>query len=354
MKILVFNVGSSSVKYKVYRNNLKLLLEGKIDRLKNLDEFTRAFREVTQRVGELEIEKIGHRIVFGGPNLLTPTKINQQIFREIKKHAWVSPIHILPELEILKLSLKKWSSLPQFAVFDSGFFANLPEPAQIFPIPLKFFKKGIKRFGFHGLSHCWALEQAVAQLKSPTAKIISLHLGAGASATAAIGTRPIETSMGLTPLGGLMMQTRPGDLDPGVILALLRQEEMSISELSQLLYKKSGILGIAGFGDFRDLRRAAGIAEDGSENNSSFDEETKKRATLALEMYVWQVRKIVGAYTVLLGGLDCLVFTGAIGYGSPAIRQLICENLQFLPSFKVLTVEPQEELVIAREIASAK
>lgn len=369
---LVFNVGSSSLKFKLFDRRFKVVIADEFDRLKDAADFGEAFQKAGRRVEEsgVAISKIGHRIVFGGTELLQPTRITGGILDTIKKNCWVSPIHILPEIAVAKLALNEWPAIPQYAVFDSGFFAELPEPAQVFPIPLEFFRQGIKKFGFHGISHSYAIRTAIEELKkkdvprSPkggrdrgrqgdlATKIVCLHLGAGSSAVAAIGEQPIDTSMGLTPLGGLMMQTRPGDLDPGVILHLLETKKVTLKKLRKILFEQSGVLGIAGIGDFRDIRALAGIERDGNASSDlPQDEGSKKHATLALEMYIWQVRKIVGGYAAILGGLDALVFTGAIGFGSAVVRDLVCENLRFLGKFKVLAVEPQEELEIAKTIA---
>jgi acetate kinase len=258
---------------------------------------------------------IGHRVVHGGSNLTAHQKLTPQVLAELEASANFAPLHVPVALELIHESQRLFPDAEQFACFDTAFHRTLPESAARFPLPEKFWQSGIRRYGFHGLS-CESVLHALAKNVPP--RLIIAHLGNGASITAVANSHSIDTSMGLTPTGGIIMGTRPGDLDPGLLLHILQSHKEDstyrIYELAKLLDKQSGLLGISGLSsDMRQLREAAA---------------TNPRAKLAIEMFTRTAKKYVAGYVALLGGLDLLVFTGGIGEHDATARAEICEGLQ--------------------------
>lgn len=300
-KILVFNVGSSTLKFSLFENREKTL-EGKYEKLKTNQDYKKSFTEISNELNEkVGFDIIAHRVVHGG-NLKKPVLINKKIKQQIKKFSGFAPLHNPQQLKIINFAEKFHK--PQYAVFDTMFFANLPEVSKIYPIPKELTQKyKIKKYGFHGLSH-----QAVSQgLKGKT---ITCHLGKGASMTAIKNKKPVDTSMGLTPLEGLMMCTRSGDVDPGLITFL----ENKNYNVKKILNESSGLKGISKFADFREVLKTL----------------KNKNSKLAYDMFVYHIIKYIGAYIAVLDGLNNLVFTGAIGENVPKLRRDICEHLDFI------------------------
>lgn len=300
-KILVFNVGSSTLKFSLFENKEKTL-EGRYERLKEPEDYKNAFNEIVNELQKkVGFDLIAHRVVHGG-NVKRAVLINKKVKQQIKKFSKFAPLHNPQQLKIIN-SAEKFKK-PQYAVFDTMFFANLPAVSKIYPIPRELTQKyKIRKYGFHGLSH-----QAVSQgLKG---KIIACHLGKGASMTAIKNGKPLDTSMGLTPLEGLMMCTRSGDIDPGLITFLNKKGYNT----GKILNSKSGLKGISKFADFRDVLKTL----------------KQKNSKLAYDMFVYHIVKYIGAYIAVLDGLDNLVFTGAIGENVPRLRKDICEHLDFV------------------------
>lgn len=307
-KILVFNVGSSTLKFSLFevvkgKRRANKVLFGKYEKLKKRQDYQKAFNEISKELKEkVGFDIIIHRVVHGG-NIKDPARIDNKIKEKIKKFSKFAPLHNSRELMVINMAEK--FKKPQYAVFDTSFFVKLPAVSKIYPIPLELSKKyNIRRYGFHGLSH-----RAVSQgLKGKT---ITCHLGRGASLSAIKNNKPIDTSMGLTPLEGVMMCTRSGSIDPSLVSFL----EKKGHDANKILNLESGLKGISGFSDFRDILK---------------HKNKNKSAKLAYDMFIYQIVKYIGAYAAALDGLNNLVFTGAIGENASTLRQEICEHLDFL------------------------
>jgi acetate kinase len=264
-----------------------------------------------------KIHAIGHRIV-QGMGIHQTSLIDQHLLDHLKSIQMFDPDHLPGEIELIEAFRKQQPQIPQIACFDSAFHANLPQVAQLLPIPRRFEDEGVRRYGFHGLSYAFLLEELIRIAGPQTAnfRIILAHLGNGASITAVRDGKSIDTSMGFTPAGGLPMSTRTGDLDPGVAWYMMQRESLSPAGFNNLVNHQSGLLGISGTGsDMRDLLQK---------------ESSDIRASEAIELFCYQVKKWIGAYSAVLGGLDLLVFSGGIGENAPPIRSRICAGLGYL------------------------
>jgi len=339
--ILILNCGSQSFKYKVFGKNLNLLGE-KVIMIKNQrnyqKEITRELAKVKESYGDVKV--IGHRVVHGGSKFRKLAVITAKTLKEAQKYNKFAPLHNHFNILGIKESIKIFPKSKQAADFDTGFYESLPEEVFTYPLPEKIRNKyGFRKFGFHGISHEYAAEIASEKLKRPfkKLKIISCHLGGGSSITAIKNGKAVETSMGFTPLEGLMMMTRAGDLDSGVVLELARI--FSIKKAAQILNQESGLKGICGCAHMKDVLKKI--------------KQGDKKSKLALRIFTYRIQKYIGSYCAVLGGCDVLVFTGAIGAGSAKIRQMICNNLSVLKTpikTKILAIEPNEELAIAKKI----
>lgn len=329
--ILILNCGSQSIKYKVFNGNLKLVKEKNIS-LIHQRAFHQTLVEELSKIKNLypKIAIIGHRVVHGGKKFRQPTKITPPVLKELAKYNKLAPLHNPFNLLGVKTSLEVFPQTKQVAVFDTGFYRNLPEHASLYPLPEGIRKKyGFERFGFHGISHEYAAKIAARK------RVITCHLGGGSSITAVKNGQAIDTSMGFTPLEGLTMMSRCGDLDPGVVLELAKT--ISPQKTDEILNYESGLKGICGSSDMKELLARV--------------RRNDKKAILALKIFVYRIQKYIGAYFAVLGGCDALVFTGAIGFGSAKIRQMICRGLgNLITKTKILAIESNEELAIAKEI----
>jgi acetate kinase len=277
---------------------------------------------------------VGHRIVHGGPRLVAHQRITRQLIEQLKEAVHFAPVHIPQALKLIAAAESSFPSVPQFACFDDVFHQTMPELATHLPLPQRYYDAGVRRYGFHGLSYESLAHHFGAKLP---ARVIFAHLGNGASLCALRNGKSIDTTMGLTPTGGIPMSTRSGDLDPGVILYLLRTENLNADEVEDLINHKSGLYAYScGESDVRALQDR--VAEKDA------------RATLALEVFATAVRKVIGAYSALLGGIDLLVFTGGIGEHSESVRKAVTQGLEFLglTPDKIQIVPAQEEQQIAR------
>jgi acetate kinase len=334
------NSGSSSLKFGLYRvgsSRTEMLLSGEAESIGAADgKFhardsrgnpllcetgaTRDQREAITRVGKLLAgaktpapSAIGHRIVHGGPKLRTHCLIDDLVLRQLEAATAFAPLHTPSALSVIRFAQEHFPGLPQVACFDTTFHAGIPEIARILPIPKELRSEGIQRYGFHGLSCESIMHQLADGLPDRT---IIAHLGNGASVTAVKGGKSIDTSMGLTPTGGVIMGTRSGDLDPGVLVYLMREKKFDAAMLEQLVDHRSGLLGISGVsGDMRRLREAASSNAD---------------ARLAIRMFCYSVGKQVAAMIVALDGVDMLVFTGGIGENDGEARAAICGGLSWI------------------------
>ncbi len=340
MKILVLNSGSTSIKFKLFiENNLKLDKKGEIS---NVSNHGSAIRQLLRQIGDLsEIKAVGHRFVHGGHDFYEPTEVSDSVFKSLEKYNQLAPLHNPHNLAGVAAMREYLPQVKNFAVFDTGFYRNLPLVSKLYALPMKYFEGGIERFGFHGLSHESAARQACQKEKKifEKSKIISIHLGGGSSITAIFKGQPIETSMGFTPLEGLVMQTRCGDLDPSIVLKLVAEASpdklLALKEVSEILNSNSGLKGLSGFENFLDL--LAALKKDQS-------------ARLAFEIYIHRLKKYLGAYWALLDGVDLIVFTGKIGAGRPITRQKVVSGLSFLKKVPVVAIETNEELLIAQKV----
>lgn len=304
--ILVLNCGSQTIKYKVFDEYLKLIKEGRgFKELKNIN---------------LDIKLVGHRVVHGGDEFREPTVINKQVLKKLQGFNKLAPLHNPYNILGIKTALRIFPKARHVAVFDTGFYKDLPDVARIYPVPGNY-----KRFGFHGISHEYAAREAGGKLFNKL-KIISCHLGGGASIVAIKNGRAIDTSMGFTPMEGLMMMTRSGDVDPGIVIALG-------NKANRILNYESGIKGICGESEMLKVLKRK-----------------DKKAELALDIFTYRIKKYIGAYYAILGGCDLLVFTGAIGAGLSKTREMILKDLNILNKTKIIVVKPNEELAIAKKI----
>jgi acetate kinase len=354
VKILVLNSGSSSQKSRLYELGADLpqsppapLWEGKIEwhgdraalEISNssgktqTEEMSAGTRlQATARLldaltsgdaravsDKSEIAAVGHRIVNGGREYTQPAIITAEVKAAIQRMAVFAPLHNRVELEGIELIDKKFGSIPQVAVFDTAFHSELPDAAAIYPGPYEWMAQGIRRFGFHGINHQYCAERTAQLLgkKLRELKIVTCHLGNGCSLAAIQHGRSIDTTMGFTPLEGLMMGTRSGSVDPGILTYLMREKHLNGQALDDLLNKKSGLLGISGVsGDMREIVAAMKGGND--------------RAKLAFDIFVHRLQTGIGAMIAALGGIDALVFTAGIGEHSPEVRAAACANFGFL------------------------
>ena len=391
MKILVINSGSSSLKYQLFNMETEsVLAKGQIQRIGIEDSFLEyekgSGKEIviekdipTHKVGIKllietllsedhgvlkdmdEVEAIGHRIVHGGEAFAESTVIDNQAIKNLEEVADLAPLHNPPNIMGIKVCKELMPDKPQVGVFDTAFHQSMPKKAYIYALPFEYYKKyGVRRYGFHGTSHSYVAKRAAQMMDQPLSelKIISCHLGNGASVAAIKNGKSIDTSMGLTPLEGLVMGTRCGDIDPAIIPFIMEKEDISASEMDDVLNKESGLLGVSGVSsDSRDVR---GEAAEGN-----------KRAQIAVEIFNYKVKKYIGAYTAAMGGVDAIIFTAGIGENSKETRAEILDGLDYLgvkvdpeandcrgkervistddSKVKAMIIPTNEELVIARD-----
>lgn len=349
MKLLVLNSGSSSLKFELFEKSgakLKSLFDGHFDNHgKLIKDFETSVKNALQTLLKnrvlknlSEISAVGHRVVHGGEKYTKPTKITAAVIQKIKRLCKLAPLHNPPNLACILAAKKLLPNATQVAVFDTAFHQTMPEKAFLYGLPYAFYKKfGIRRYGFHGTSHQYVFEQAQKRLgKKLTKRTVTCHLGNGCSITAILNGKVIDTSMGFTPLEGVPMGTRSGDIDPAIIFYLM-ENGFSANEISAILNKESGLKGVSGISsDVRDLWRLY--------------KKKNPAAIRALEWFAYRIAKYIGAYSAALGGLDCVVFTGGIGENAWYLRKWILAYLKGFPKNRVLVIPTDEELKIAEEI----
>ncbi len=394
MKVLVINCGSSSLKYQLIdMTNENALAVGLVERIgiegsiltqkvngekfkieEEMADHKKAIELVIKALLDekngvikdvSEINAVGHRVVHGGEKYANSVVIDDEVIKAIEDCAKLAPLHNPPNLIGINACKQLMPTTPMVAVFDTAFHQTMPEESYMYAIPYELYDEHkIRRYGFHGTSHKFVSKEAADFLGKDVKDIntITCHLGNGASIAAVKKGECIDTSMGFTPLAGLVMGTRCGDIDPAVVTYLAKEVGMDVAEVDTLLNKKSGVLGISGISsDFRDIEDAAA--------------EGNKRAQLALDMFCYRVKKYVGSYAAAMGGVDCILFTGGIGENGCEVREQICEGLDFLgvefnkeandgcrgklkdistetSKVKVLIVPTNEELMIARDTKS--
>jgi acetate kinase len=350
MKILVLNCGSSSIKYKLFDMSTKeVLAQGGIEKIGLADSFLKLTKPDNSKIilekdipehqtgvdfildvltskenGCLkslkEIDAVGHRIVHGGEKFNASVQITQEVIDEVKNCFDLAPLHNPSNLIGIEAVEKALPGIPQVAVFDTAFHQTMPPKAYIYGLPYEYYTKyGIRRYGFHGTSHRYVSKRAcdVLGLKYEDQRIITAHIGNGASITAIQNGKSIDTSMGMTPVDGLLMGTRSGEIDAGVLTFISEKEKLSARKISDLLNKKSGVLGVSGVSS--DMRELEAAVEAGHE-----------RAILAMDMYNYRIKKFVGSYAAVLGGLDLLVFTGGVGENQWQTRESVCKNMEYM------------------------
>jgi acetate kinase len=392
MNILVLNCGSSSVKYQFFDMDKKLALaKGDVTRIgmngavlthKPYDRpQTKVSGDILDHIMAIEhvvsillspnhgvikdkseIHAVGHRVVHGGEMFISSVLINEDVMLHLRNMIELAPLHNPHNMRGIAACQKILGNVPQVGVFDTAFHHTIPDYAYMYGLPYILYKKyQIRRYGFHGTSHFYVAKRAAGLLKKniEDLKMVTCHLGNGASMTAVDGGKSVDTSMGFTPLEGLIMGTRSGDMDPAIILRIMGEEELSLHEARTLLNKHSGLMGVSGVSsDMRDIIEAM---------NSS-----NGRAKLAFEMYCYRIKKYIGAYAMAMGGLDAIVFTGGIGENSNDVRRLVLKGTEWLgiqmdndknnsahgkemdisktdSSVKVLVIPTNEELVIAQD-----
>jgi len=351
VKILVLNAGSSSVKYQLFEmKDNRVLASGMVEKIGESDSLAKikyhdangceqkierthsianhdaalaiisALLIESEVIASLdELSGIGHRVVQGGSLFRKPMLVTADVIEGIEKLIPLAPLHNPGHLAGMKVSLEQSPSVPQVAVFDTAFHATLPEYAYLYALPYKLFlEANVRRYGFHGTSHHYVAKQAAMYLgiKMESLNAITLHLGNGASMCAIKNGQSVDTTMGLTPLEGLIMGTRSGDIDPAILFYLARTQGYTIDRLDTLLNKESGLKGICGNNDMREIGKMA--------------EEGNAQAKLALEMFNYRLKKYIGAYSAVLGRVDCIIFTGGIGENDSDVRRNSCSNLHNL------------------------
>jgi len=340
MNVLVVNSGSSSIKcqYFIKQKSVASLLVERIgekesystidyqgerlskttavsNHLQALETIFSLLKESNTLASIESLDAVGHRVVHGGSHFSEPTFITREVIEVIRSLSTLAPLHNPANLKGIEVISKKFSELPQVAVFDTAFHQTMPKYASLYPIPSALSEKfAIRRYGFHGTSHAYVAKEAAKMLGKElnTLNLITLHLGNGASATAIKAGKSIDTSMGLTPLEGLMMGTRCGDIDPAIIPFLASNHHMNIDSIDKMLNKESGLKGICGTNDMREV-----IAQT----------ENDPQSLLALEMYTHRIKKYIGSYSALLGRVDAVIFTGGIGEHASKVREMVCEGL---------------------------
>ena len=341
--VLTINGGSSGIKFALYEaaTPLKLLFSGQLEFHNNSNTFTITNALTLQQIntaiqnvepydtGDFLIEQlikqnlfdsiklIGHRIVHGMKHT-EPQLISPELLTDLKKISAYDPEHLPGEIKLIEAFQKRFPAIPQVACFDTFFHHEMPAVAKLLPIPRRFQKEGIQRYGFHGLSYAYLLQELerIAGKETAHGKIIIAHLGNGASLAAIKNGKSLDTSMGFTPASGIPMGKRTGDLDPGIAWYMMQFEKLTPKQFNQLINHESGLLGISETSsDMRELLKI---------------KNTDSRAADAIELFCYQTKKYIGSYAAVLGGLDTLIFSGGIGEHSPEVRSLICDGLQFL------------------------
>jgi len=389
MKILVINAGSSSLKYQFIETaDHSVIAKGQCERIgiegscieqksqkgvfklaEHMNDHADAIRMVLEALSDAdhgvissmsEIDAVGHRVVHGGEYFSSSVIIDEGVKKAIADCIELAPLHNPANLTGINACEKIMPGVPQVAVFDTAFHQTMPEKAYLYALPYKFYQKyKVRKYGFHGTSHKYVSLKAAEMLGRPISelKLITMHLGNGSSITAVENGKSIDTSMGFTPLAGLLMGTRSGVIDPAIVTFLMEKEKMDIEQINNLLNKQSGVLGISGLSsDFRDLEKASN--------------EGNKQAKMALDMFVYGVKKYIGFYAAAMKGVDAIIFTGGIGEHNGIMREEICDGLGFMGievdheknqgsgqvdvtkagvRVKTLVIPTNEELMIAME-----
>lgn len=392
MNVLVLNAGSSSLKYEIFdMTDERTLARGKVERI-GLDtaivsheaagyeeyrevleilDHTAAMRQVLNNLihpergivkSMEEVHAVGHRIVHGGETFSQTVRITKDVKKEIKRLYDLAPLHNPAHMMGIQAVEATMPDVPQAVCFDTAFHQTMPPKSYLYPIPMVLYRKHrIRRYGFHGTSHAYVSSRAAYVLNQPLEqlKMVTCHIGNGASVAAVMGGKSVDTSMGMTPLEGLMMGTRSGDIDPAIVPYAMEKEELTLREVNSMLNKHSGLFAVSGMSS--DMREIIHAMEEGNAN-----------ARLAFEMYEYRLRKYIGSYAAAMNGMDALVFTAGVGENSPVLRQAVCSQLTFMgvrldkvanaapgsedrvistedSAVAVMVIPTNEELMIARD-----
>jgi acetate kinase len=352
--ILVLNPGSSSLKYKLYTHSLDVVKTSEVKVLPgtSIKNHYAACQKVVSELGDDlgAVSKIGIRVVHGGSLFNSTTEIDKKVIGQLKKTAQLAPLHNPPAIKVIDFFAKKLKKAKMYACFDTSFYKDMPIVNQLYAIPESIAKKySIRRYGFHGISHKYVID--VVDPKHEY-RVISIHLGGGCSITSIDKGKVINTSMGFTPDEGLVMQTRSGDIDPGLVLYIVGK--LGFRRAKEMIENKSGLAGLTGCtGEMLDVLEMAGEKiEIDNYKPADTNQKDEEKAHLALDIYTQRIRRYLGAYSTEMGGVDIIAFTGKIGAGSTVIRNKIMNGLGFLRYLKTDIVEPNEELAIAKEIVN--
>lgn len=383
MLVLVVNTGSSTIKYQLLNmNQEEILISGLIEKIGgeaivshrkagynpmvatvHLTDHRSAFQYLMQLLKEEpRIDAIGHRMVHGGTRFTAPTLITKEVMDVVREYSEFAPLHNAANLQGVDACMQVFGvSIPQVAVFDTAFHRGLPDHAYLYPLPYRYYENyGIRKFGFHGISHRYASERCAEIMGRKKLRVITCHLGNGCSLAAVRNGRCIDTSMGMGPNEGVMMGTRSGSVDISALNYIAKHEGIDIDEMITVTNRESGLLGVSGISnDYRELC----VSSD-------------PRARLALQMQTYQIQKMIGAYMAAMNGVDAIVFTGGIGENVPQLRKAICDNLEYVgvkldedanclssderristkaSDVSVFVIPAREELVIARDTVSVK
>ncbi len=343
--ILTINGGSSSIKFALFQvgDSIDRILKGRIERIglpdttfsaesaEKADSFSRPVTApdhtaavgalmdwIDERIGCDQLAGIGHRVVHGGPKYSEPTRITREVVEDLRQLSPFDPEHLPEEIRLTEACHRRFPDLPQVACFDTAFHHDLPRVARLLPIPRRYNAQGVRRYGFHGLSYAFLMEELarVAGAEEARGRVILAHLGNGASLAAVHNGKPVDTSMGFTPAAGLPMSTRSGDLDPGLVWYLARTDGIDAKRFNEMVNSESGL---------------AGVSETSSDMRDLLEHEADDvRAAEAVALFCYQVKKWIGAFAAALGGLETLVFAGGIGENAHVVRARICEGLGFL------------------------
>jgi acetate kinase len=371
--IFVINSGSSSLKFKLFamkKGGLSIVASGIVERIglespflkfssnakgqrsevtesydsvrDHADALAKTFAALKKAGVEMKaVKAFGHRVVHGGEAFVAPIKADAAVIAKLKEYDKLAPLHNPPNLMGIEAVMKLRPEVPNVAVFDTAFYRTIPPEAYLYALPYDLYEKHrVRKYGFHGISHEYVAGEAAKLLKKPLSKLklVTCHLGSGASVTAVKGGKAIDTSMGFTPLEGLTMSTRCGDIDPAIPIWLIRELKMTPAEVDDLMNKKSGMLGLTGHKDMRDVVAAAKKGD--------------RRSRLALDVFVYDVVRYIGQFIAAMGGCDAVVFTAGVGERSPEIRGMVARRLKHLKKVKWLIVPTDEELMIARQVAT--
>jgi len=330
--ILVLNCGSQSIKWKVFNEKLKVVQEGRRNVLAQ-ENFQEILAEELNKIDRTKVNLIGHRVVHGGGIFTKSTEITSNNIGQLEKISNLAPLHNPFNVFGIKKCQEVFGGVKNVAVFDTEFFNDLPSYVYTCALPEEIVKEcGFRKYGFHGISHEYVASKTKAK------KIITVHLGGGCSITAIKNGKAIDTSMGFTPMQGLIMMTRAGDIDSGIVLELVKK--YGLDRTNDILNKESGVSGICGE---KEMLKVLDKVKAGD-----------KKAKLAFDVFVYSAKKYIGSYFAILGGCDALIFTGSIGSGLKITRNAICKNLDILKNTKIMAVETDEELAIAQKIIKLK